>query len=117
MRLGVLVLAAVTMAAGCSESEFRKATDNLEQAAAEAAVWAAGEAVASSVKSNLADGSLTVEEAAKIMEPYKGLVETRIVDADNDGVVDGGIEIKIADVVLCVVPAGGAAQVDNKSCG
>lgn len=107
---------AIVALAGCGDGAVKPTVDELKQAGAKAAVRVAAEAVAAGVKGELDEGRLSVETASKLLSPYKDIVEARILDADSDGFVDGGVELRVRDAVVCVLLGPEGADVVSGSC-
>jgi hypothetical protein len=118
-RAAVVLLSSVRLLAnltGCSEADLKSAAETAGKAAASGAVRAAGEAISAQIEGKLVDGKLSVQEAERIIGSYQGVLDVSIKDVDNDGFVDGGIEIRVKDAVACVRLGAEKPTVENKPC-
>lgn len=111
--MGVVLIVSLT---GCSEADLKSAAETAGKAAASGAVRAAGEAISAQIEGKLVEGKLSVQEAERIIGSYQGVLDVSIEDADNDGFVDRGIEIRVKDAVSCVRLGAEKPTVENKPC-
>ena len=111
--MGVVLIAGLS---GCSEADLKSAAETAGKAAASGAVRAAGEAISAQIEGKLVEGKLSVQEAERIIGSYQGVLDVSIEDTNNDGFVDGGIEIRVKDAVACVRLGAEKPTVENKPC-